>query len=576
MPSVRHASYFGAWSVVFASWRRGAALLAAALLIVSCAGSSPAPDPIYDEPALPPAEPEAPPVLLDELGDLHHPISTAVPQAQVYFDQGMVLTFGFNHEAASRSFAEALELDPICAMCAWGVALALGPNINAPMGPEAARQAYEAVQQARKLATYASERERAYIDALANRYAAEPPEDRSDLDQAYADAMRGLYQADPSDIDAAVLFAESLMDLYPWNYWDEKAQPRRYTMEILTVLEAAMAQNPQHVGANHYYIHAVEEYYPERAVPAADRLGAIAPDAGHLVHMPSHIYWRVGRYDDALEINRRAVASDEAFFAACRPGAFYRAAYYPHNIHFLWSTASVEGRQDLALSTARKLAAKTAGQIEQFDFLEEFVAIPMLTLARFGRWDAVLGEPAPGAQYVYLRGINHYTRGLAFTRIGDFDMATAELAAAIFASNEERANTLVVAGGTAPAAQLLEIGVAHLEGELAAAQGDYDAAIAALQRAVALQDELVYMEPPPWYFPTRQALGAVMLDAGRAVEAEQVYRKDLDQYPSNGWSLYGLAQSLRAQQRNAEADWVQQGYENAWARADVALTASRF
>ncbi len=570
MPTVRMPSHSPS------SWARGTAVLAAALLAVSCAGSSSSPDPIYDEPALPPAEPEAPPVLLDGLGDLHHPISTAVPQAQAYFDQGLVLTFGFNHEAAVRAFSEALELDPTCAMCAWGVALAFGPNINAPMGPDAARKAYEAVQQAQKLATYANERERAYIDALATRYAAEPPEDRSDLDQAYADAMRELYQADPSDLDAAVLFAESLMDLYPWNYWDENQQPRRYTLEILTVLEAAMAQNPQHVGANHFYIHAVEEYYPERAVPAADRLGSIAPDAGHLVHMPSHIYWRVGRYEDALEINQRAVASDEAFFGACRAGAFYRALYYPHNIHFLWAAANAEGRQDLALTTARKLAAKTAGNLDQFDFLEEFVAIPMVTLARFGRWDAVLGEPAPGAEYVYLRGIYHYTRGLAFTRKGELALAQAELVATISASNEERAQTLVVAGGTAPAAQLLKIGVAHLEGELAAAQGNYDAAVAALQRAVALQDELVYMEPPPFYFPTRQALGAVLLDAGRAVEAEQVYRKDLDQHPSNGWSLYGLAKSLRAQRRNAEADWVKQGFQNAWARSDVELKASRF
>jgi tetratricopeptide (TPR) repeat protein len=520
--------------------------------------------------------PQAAPRLLDGLGGSHHPITTSQPLAQRYFDQALVLTFGFNHEAAVASFAHAARLDPACASCFWGIALALGPNINAPMGPEAGRRAHAAVQEARRLAPGASRHEQALIEALATRYVAEPPEDRGALDRAYADAMRGVHQAFPEDDDTAVLFAESLMDLYPWDYWTADAQPREFTPEILSVLEMVLARRPDHVGANHYYIHAVEEYFPERAVAAADRLGDLAPDAGHLVHMPSHIYWRVGRYDDALEINQRAAAADEQFFAWCRAGAFYRALYYPHNVHFLWAAASAEGRSEIALSSARKLAAQTRDSLAEFDFMQEFVAIPTLTLVRFGRWDAALGEPRPAAEHVYLTGTWHYARGLALLRTGRTQEAGAELAVLRELAADARAERLILGGGTAPAAKLLSIATAHLEGELAATRGDMDAAVVALERAVALQDGLVYMEPPPWYFPTRQALGAVLLQAGRAPEAEAVYRRDLEQYPKSGWSLFGLAESLRVQGRGADADWAARGFRTAWARADVALGASRF
>jgi tetratricopeptide (TPR) repeat protein len=337
-----------------------------------------------------------------------------------------------------------------------------------------------------------------------------------------------------------------------------------------------LESQPDHVGANHYYIHATEEFFPEKAVPAADRLRALDLEAGHLVHMPSHIYWRVGRYDDALEINQRASLADEEFFSWCRAGTFYRAAYYPHNVHFLWAAASAEGRSDIALAAARKLEAATAEMLAEIDFLEEFQSIPILTLVRFGRWDAVLGTPRPDARLRYLNGIWHYARGVAMLRKGQLDGAAAELAALRAVAAEDAAASLILAGGVAPASQLLAIGAAHLDGELLAAQGKADAAVAALEQAVAEQDLVAYMEPPPWYFPTRQALGAVLLDAGRAKDAEAVYRRDLEQYPKNGWSLYGLARSLDAQGRTSDADWAKQGHENAWARADVELTASRF
>ena len=521
-------------------------------------------------------EPQAAPRLLEGLGSHHHPITTASPVAQRYFDQGLILSFGFNHEAAIESFQYALSLDPRCAMCAWGVAHAFGPNINLPMGPDAAARAHAAAQQALALADGASTREQAYIQAIATRYVADPPDDRSVLDRAYADAMRSVYQDDPSDHDGAVLFAEALMDLSPWNYWTPELQPREFTLEFLDVIEDVLESQPDHIGANHLYIHAVELPFPERGLPSAERLSRLAPGAGHLVHMPSHIYWRVGRYDDALEINQRAVSSDEQFFAVCRPGPWYLSAYYAHNLHFLWAAAAAEGRSEIALTTARQLEAAARPGLADYPILEDMLTIPTLTLVRFGRWDAVLGIEKPDASLVYLSGVWHYARGLAFVRTGKLSEARAELAALSTATESDPAQALLVASGVASAAQLLAIARSQLEGELAAAEGDVPAAIASLEDAVERQDALPYMEPPPWYFPTRQALGAVLLDAKRDETAEQVYRTDLEKYPRNGWSLFGLASSLRAQGKRAEADWAQQGFANAWARADVPLKASRF
>ncbi|MDJ0847543.1 MAG: hypothetical protein QNK04_04075 [Myxococcota bacterium] len=524
----------------------------------------------------PPEAGEDAPRLLEQLGDTHFPITTSSPRAQRYFDQGLTLTYGFNHDAAVRSFAAAARLDPGCAACQWGIALALGPNINAPMGPEAGREAYAAVQRARALEAGATDKERALIAALATRYAAEPPAERASLDLAYAEAMQEVRRDHPDDVDVATLTAEALMDLTPWNYWTSEAEPREHTPEVLRLLEFALERRPDHVGANHYYIHATEEFFPEKGEGAADRLGALDLEAGHLVHMPSHIYWRVGRYEDALDINRRAAAADEAFFSWCRGGAFYRAAYYPHNVHFLWAAASMEGRSQIAISTSRKLEAATADRVDQFDFMEEFMSIPALTLARFGRWDAVLGTPRPDPARRYLTGIWHYTRGLALVRGGRLADARDQLGSLRVVSREEATKSLVLAGGTTSASVLLSIAAAHLEGEHHAASGRSKRAVASLERAVEEQDALAYMEPPPWYFPTRQALGAALLESGRADEAEAVYRKDLEQYPANGWSLYGLARSLEAQGRSADAQWAEGGYRTAWARADVELTASRF
>jgi len=548
--------------------RRTTIALATALLacfLVSCQG-----DPVSDPPG-----PTAP-RLLDELGDWSHPISTSSPLAQRYFDQALILTFGFNHEAAIRSFEEAARLDPSCAMCRWGIAFALGPNINAAMGPESAARAYRELQLALELRESASERERAYIDALAERYADPNPEDRSALDLAFANAMRELHEAAPGDIDAASLFAESLMDLYPWAYWTAEKQPREYTLEILSTLEGILETTPEHVGANHLYIHAVEEHFPEKAVPAAERLGDLAPDAGHLVHMPSHIFWRVGRYGEAAELNVRAIAADEQYFGWCRPGPFYAAAYYPHNVHFLWASASFEGQSELALTNARKLASVTRGAVDDAPFVQEFMAVPILTLARFGRWDAVLAEPAPDPAHVYLNGISSYARGLAFVRTGKLDQAWKSLEALRAVASSDEAQALGLASNTSTARDLLNIGSYHLEGEIAAAEDRPDAAIEALETAVSWHQQLVYMEPPPWYAPPRLALGTVLLENGRPSDAQAVFLADLEQYPKNGWSYYGLAKSLRAQGKLGEADWARKEYAKAWANADLQLASPQF
>jgi tetratricopeptide (TPR) repeat protein len=520
--------------------------------------------------------PTSAPRLFEDLGDQAHPISTKIARAQLYFDQGMILNFGFNHDTAIRSFEEASRLDPDCGMCRWGIALALGPNINAPMGPEAAARAYREVQLALELTSAEKNaRERAYVEALATRYSAVVPEDRSALDRAYADAMRELHQADPDDHDAATLFAESLMDLYPWAYWTSDGEPREFTTEIIETIEAVLAARPDHVGANHYYIHAVEEFFPEKGEAAADRLGELSPGAGHLVHMPSHIYWRIGRYEDATEINQRAAESDERFFSWCRSGALYRALYYPHNIHFLWAAAAAEGRRDLTLMTARKLAAKTSQDLDEFPFMQEFAATPMLTMARFGLWDSLLAEPRPDADLVYLVGIWQYTQGLAQIRTGSVSDAKQTLSELVLTSQSEAAKSLTLAGGMASATTLMEIAISHLESEVAIAEHRPSDAIESLELASQRHDALPYTEPPPWYAPPRQLLGAVLLEEGRAAEAEAVYREDLRQYPKNGWSLLGLSQSLRAQGESAKADWAEKGFEAAWARSDIQLDSSR-
>ncbi len=537
-----------------------AAFLVCSLLALGCG------------PAQPPPEPEI--RLADDLGSFRRAVR-ASPEAQAYFDQGLNLTYGFNHDAAIRSYRTASGIDPECAMCYWGEALALGPNINAPMGPQAHQQANDAIQKAQAAA--ADELERELIQALAKRYDPLREDERAALDLAYANAMRELYQRHPQDDDIATLFAASIMNLIPWKYYDTDGNAAEQTPELVAALESVLARNPQHPGANHYYIHAVEaSKTPGRAEAAADRLVSLVPGSGHLVHMPTHIYWRIGRYADAVRLNQRAVGIDETTFSYCGSAGFYGAAYYPHNIHFVQAAASAEGNSSIALMAARKLAADVEPKLAEFPFVEEYMTMPIVTLLRFGQWDAVLGVPKPREDLRYLTALWHYGRGLARVRMDEHDLAQEELTALQAIAAEEAMHEFWISGGVNRASTLARIGVLHLEGELSAARGDYEAAVEQLTAAVAVQDSLAYMEPPPWYMPTRQALGAVLLDAGRAVEAEQAYRADLERHPANGWSLFGLAASLRQQEREEDAELVEAGFEEAWARADVTLVTSRF
>ena len=517
------------------------------------------------------------------LGSHQHPITTTSALAQRYFDEGLVLTYGFNHAEGIRSFKDAATLDPSCAMCYWGIALALGPNINAPMGDAAVPAAYAALQKALELAPGASPAEQAYIRALATRYPAEPVGDRAPLDLAYADAMRELSRQYPNDLDAATLFAEALMDLSPWKFWTKDGQATTYTPEIVATLESVLARNPDHPGANHYYIHTVEaSYTPERAIPSAERLEYLVPGAGHLVHMPAHVYWRVGRYHDAVRMNEQAIHADEASFRRGVSGAdqgshtFYSLAYYPHNIHFLFAAAHMEGRSALAIESARKLVSSIPDEAyREIPALEDFRPMPLFSLVRFGKWGEILEEPRPADDLQYTTAVWHWARGLAYARLGPLDPADRELAQLTALAETDAMKELDLASFP-KAATLLEIATHVLAGELAGARGQADEQIARLEQAVAIQDGLPYIEPPSWFYPVRQTLGAVLLGAGRTAEAEAVYREDLRQYPSNGWSMFGLAESLRAQGKAAEAAEAQQQFDDAWQHADVTLTGSRF
>lgn len=516
--------------------------------------------------------------LLGNLGDHTHSITVADPRAQQYFDEGLILAYGFNHAEAIRSFKDAITLDPGCAMCYWGIALALGPNINAPMEDAAVPDAYQAIQQALTLAPAVSAGEQAYIQALVTRYAAEPVADRASLDLAYADAMRSLAQHYPDDLDAATLLAEALMNLSPWNYWKADGKPTTYTDEIVVTLEAVLQRDPNHPGANHYYIHTVEaSSQPDRAVPSAERLARLVPGVGHLVHMPAHIYWRVGRYHDAVVANEHAIHSDEAYIPDRNAqGGFYSVAYYPHNIHFLFAAAQMEGNSKLAIDAARKLVAQVPDEAYRATpMLEDFRPMPLFALVRFGKWNEVLQEPQPAAEFVYTTGMWHWARGMAYLRLGQLEQAAEhqEQLAAIAAMESMKEFTL---WSFEKAGTMLAIAAHVLTGELAGARGAPDEMIAQLQEAVTLQDGLAYMEPPPWYYPVRNNLGAALLDQGRAAEAEAVYRKDLEQFRNNGWSLFGLAASLRAQDKLDEAVEVQKQFETAWQYADIHLTASRY
>jgi tetratricopeptide (TPR) repeat protein len=505
--------------------------------------------------------------LFDGIGHLHHPVTTRSFLAQRYFDQGLCFIYAFNHDEAAASFREAVRQDPGLAMGYWGIALALGPNINLPEDTDRGKQAWQAISKAKSLESGATPAERDYIDALAARYVSSGAMSEAQQ-RAYAAAMRQVWTRHPEDPDAGTLFAESLMDLHPWAFWSSDGKPGPDTAEIVATLNAVLAKHPDHTGANHYLIHSVEASPdPGQALPSAQRLPKLAPAAGHLVHMPAHIYIRIGRYHDSAAANLAAIKADRAYIAERHPGGVYPMMYYPHNIHFLWASYIMEGNRRGAERAARALAeAVPAAEVKAMPEAEFLLPVRYFGEVRFAQWDAVMKEPAPPAEFAYTTAMWHYARGIALAAQGRVDEA----------AQEQRALD-AIARATPPdrmfetnsAKSLLEIASATLSGERAARAGDSARAVMQLNRAVAIQDSLNYSEPPAWYYPVRQTLGYELLSQGKPDEAEAVFREDLRRNPDNGWSLAGLERSLRATGKSAQANAVHSSFKKAWAWADV-------
>jgi tetratricopeptide (TPR) repeat protein len=512
--------------------------------------------------------------IFDGLGNLHHSVTTKTNStlAQRFFDQGLTFVYAFNHDEAAGSFEQAAHLDPDMAMAYWGIALSLGPNINLPEDTDRGKMAYAAISKAKALEGNASAAEREYIDALANRYA---PDGRMNdgLQLAYANAMREVARQNPDDPDAGALFAESMMDLHPWGLWTLDGKPVDGTPELVATLEGVMAKYPDHLGANHYYIHAVEASPdPGRALPSAQRLPKLAPAAGHIVHMPAHIYFRTGDYDASAAANEAAIKADKVYLRERNPKGIYPMMYATHNIQFLWASYMMEGNSRGAFKAARELdKAVPLAMVQQMPMAEFMSPTRYFTEARFSDWDAILKEPAPPADLTFTTGVWHYARGLALAAKNRPDDALAEkkkVDAVIVAIPADR----IVGFNTAD--KLLAMGSATLAGEIESAKGQHDQAINYFREAVAIQDALNYEEPPPWYYPVRETLGMELLAAGKTADAEQVFRDDLKQNPENGWSLNGLALCLHARNASDEAASVDARLKKAWAHADVKLPAA--
>ena len=527
--------------------------------------------------------PEIAPVgatLLEGLGNYSLPVTSANAEVQRWFDQAMVLTYGFNHQAAERSFLKAVELDPQCAMCWWGAALVLGPHVNAGMDPANNAAAWQRLQAARSMAHLAKPWEQAFITALSARYAEHPAADRTPLDQAYADAMAKLMLALPAQLDAATLYAEAMMNLQPWDYWDDNGQPLGNTAKIVQVLEGVIARNAGHAGALHLYIHAVEaSNEPERGVEAADRLRSLIPGSGHLVHMPAHIYARVGRWQDAVVANQRAIEADNSYLAACRPApGVYPLGYVPHNHHFLWFAATMAGNSKVAIAAADSTYDRTSDpqlmRLPGMEAMQNFAMTPLFARVRFGQWQAIRQMAEPEAEFPYMVALWHYGQGMAALRLGQPETALSHHSSLAGLLNSPQIATMKVWDRYA-LSHSVQLAERMLMAELAWQQGDQEKAFSVLAQALAIEDELPYDEPPAWHAPVRHTLGAMLLAANRAAEAEQMYRDELKRNPENGWSLFGLMQALQAQNKTGEASATDARFRQAWAHADVTLASSR-
>jgi tetratricopeptide (TPR) repeat protein len=511
---------------------------------------------------------------LQNLGTHAFPVSTRNKRAQLFINQGINLAYGFNHAEARRAFREAARLDPALGIAYWGQALVLGPNINAPMDPKDEPDALKLVQKAKSLMGSASEREQALISALEKRYSGVSG-DRMATDKAYAEAMGIAHRRFPADPDIAMLYVESVMDLRPWGYWMRDGHPYEGTADIVALTEEVLHRHPAHPAALHMQIHLLEPTAtPEQAEKAADVLLPLMPAAGHMIHMSSHIYQRVGRYADAIRSNQLAVAADENYIAQCQAQGLYPMAYYPHNIDFLSFSATSSGRSGMAIEMARKTASKIDdATLKEMPFTAKFRMVPYWALARFGRWQEILDEPSPPVTNAFLKGSWHYVRGLALVATGDLSKAEQELRALREIMKDSSLDGALFSKNTTRT--VLRIAPEVLAGEIDAARGNFDSAIAHLERAVRYEDALAYTEPAEWHYPPRLALGAILIEAGYPDEAETVYWNDLQRNRESGWALFGLLQALRAQKKEAEAEVIEARFKKAWEHADVKLTASR-
>jgi len=514
-------------------------------------------------------------VLIPGLGPLHHTISTKSPEAQQFFDQGLTLVFAFNHEEAVRAFRRASQLDPKSAMAFWGVALALGPCINLDIDPTREKAAYEAVQTALSLAPGATERERDYIQALAKRYSSDPKVDLRRLDADYANAMRELSKRYPDDLDARTLYAESMMDLHPWKLWSLDGRPTEGTEEILAALESVMRRDPNHLGANHYYIHATEaSSHPEWAVASAHRLETLAPAAGHLVHMPAHVYMRLGDYSAAAHSNEVGAEVDRIYLRESgTTGGMYDMMYYCHNLHFLSASYSMGGNFAQAKQAADELAAHVAPMLHDMPIAEVYAPYPIFILVRFHRWDEVLQLPPPNPGLAMTTAFWHFARGSAFAAKGQIAMAEAERTI-LETEREQTPADREFSMFFNKARTFLDLAEHILDARIAAAKGDHELAIKDWQKGVEIENTLNYGEPPEWFYPVRESLGAALLRNGQAERAEEVFRADLEQYPRNPRSLFGLLRALEAQNKSANVEEVRKEFEAAWKNADITLEIS--
>lgn len=514
--------------------------------------------------------------LFEGLAGIHFTISTTSQEAQQYFNQGMMLTYGFNHAEGARSFYEATRLDTACAMAFWGYAYVLGPNYNGGMEADNYQRAYDATLKAQSLSAKCTPKEIALIKALTARYEATPPDDRSHLDIAYAAAMKKVYEQYGSDPDIGALYADALMNLHPWDLYEKNTKkPKPWTPELVAVLEHLMKIHPKHPGAHHFYIHALEaSAMPEKALASARLLDTLVPGAGHLLHMPSHIYINTGDYHRGTLSNLRAVETDSLYTTACHAQGVYPLTLYPHNYHFLAATATWEGHSKLAWTAAQKLQQHTAIDIMDqpgWGTLQHYYTIPYYIAVKFAMWDTTLAIPSPPQNLVYPEAIRHYARGMAYLGKNDVKNARKESEALKVLAVDTTLRQLTI-WDINTTADLVQIAVKVLSGEIAARENRFDTAISLLKEAVAIEDQLNYNEPPDWFFSVRHHLGAVLLKAGKYAEAEDTYRKDLRIWKKNGWALNGLHQSLMYQKKDKEAQAVKTAFDEAWQYADVALS----